>query len=356
MPVYSNLNTGTVAGKRTIANLLRLRQQLITEIPVKYQDETMLLATWNIREFDKPSYGERAPEMMYYIAEIISRFDLVAVQEVSEDLKGLHRLMDILGSDWKYLVTDVTEGKAGNGERLAFVYDNRKIKFSGLAGELVLPPMEETDPVSGQKMYKPSEQLVRTPFMCGFTAGHTHFILSTVHILYGKNVANNPKREKEIRLLAEALASRARRKTGWSRNIILLGDFNIYKPGDITYKAITNAGFAIPEQLQQLPSNAVQSKFYDQIAFYDHHNKFEFTGNAGVFNFFNTILRKEDEAVYAKVIGKRYHVTSEGTPRKNPSLYYNTYWKTYQVSDHLPMWIEIKIDFSDAYLQKLAGS
>lgn len=49
----------------------------------------MLIATWNIREFDKPSYGKRADEMICYIAEIIGRFDLVAVQEVSENLEGL---------------------------------------------------------------------------------------------------------------------------------------------------------------------------------------------------------------------------------------------------------------------------
>lgn len=355
MPVYAKLSAETPEGKRTIENLLLLRQQLLTEIPVKYQDETMLLATWNIREFDKPSYGERADEMIYYIAEIIGRFDLVAVQEVSEDLKGLKRVINLLGSDWKYLVTDVTEGKAGNGERLAFLYDSRKIKFGGLAGEMVLPPLEEKDPVSGQTIYKPSEQLVRTPFMCGFTAGYTDFILSTVHILYGDNEANNPKREREIKQLAQALAARAKGRTEWSRNVILLGDFNIYNPADITYKAITDAGFEVPLQLQNIPSNAIQSKFYDQIAFHDRERKFEFTGKAGVFNYYKTILRKEDEATYAEAMGERYLTTEDGKPRKNPSLYYNTYWRTFQLSDHLPMWVEIKIDFSDDYLKKLVG-
>ncbi|CAN5740933.1 hypothetical protein BH10BAC3_BH10BAC3_20860 [soil metagenome] len=353
MPVYSNLSAKTSEAKRTVENLLLLRQQLNTEIPVKCQDATMLLATWNIREFDKPSYGDRSNEMLYYIAEIIGSFDLVAVQEVAEDLKGLNRLMAILGNDWKYLVTDVTEGKSGNGERLAFLFDSRKIKFAGLAGEMVLPPLEEKDPVSGQIIYKPSEQLVRTPFMCGFSAGYTNFILSTVHILYGDDEANNPKREKEIRQLAQALANRAKGKTEWSRNIILLGDFNIYSPADITFKAITDAGFEVPIQLQNLPSNAIQSKFYDQVAFHDRENKFEFTGKAGVFNYYKTILRKEDEAIYASAMGQAYLTTDDGKPRKNPSLYYNSYWKTFQLSDHLPMWVEIKIDFSDDYLKKL---
>ena len=73
------------------------------------------------------AYGERAEECLYYMAEIISHFDLVAVQEVREDLKALDRLRRILGSRyWKYVVTDVTEGSPGNRERLAFLYDSRK--------------------------------------------------------------------------------------------------------------------------------------------------------------------------------------------------------------------------------------
>jgi hypothetical protein len=32
-----------------------------------------------------------------------------------------------------------------------------------------------------------------------------------------------------------------------------------------------------------------------------------------------------------------------------------TYWRTFQMSDHLPMWVELKIDYSDDYLaRKLA--
>ncbi len=41
----------------------------------------------------------------------------------------------------EYVVSDVTVGTAGNGERLAFLYDRRKVRFDGLAGELVLPPV-----------------------------------------------------------------------------------------------------------------------------------------------------------------------------------------------------------------------
>ncbi len=33
--------------------------------------------------------------------------------------------------------------------------------------------------------------------------------------------------------------------------------------------------------------------------------------------------------------------------------YYAKTWRTFQISDHLPLWVELKIDFSNPYLEKL---
>jgi len=118
---------------------------LSQQIPSRTLKETLLLATWNIREFDTPIYSQRMNESIYYIAEIISRFDLVSVQEVYRDLTALNRLMKILGGYWKYICTDTTESRHGNDERLVFLYDSRKIQFGGLAAELVLPPIRQPD-------------------------------------------------------------------------------------------------------------------------------------------------------------------------------------------------------------------
>lgn len=79
-------------------------------------------------------------EAIYYIAEIVSHFDIVAVQEVYKDLKALHRLIEVLGGYWKYVCTDATEWSHGNSERMVFLYDSRKVRFGDLSGELVLPP------------------------------------------------------------------------------------------------------------------------------------------------------------------------------------------------------------------------
>ncbi len=132
----------------------------------------------------------------------------------------------------------------------------------------------------------------------------------------------------------------------------MLGDFNIYSPKDSTLKAIIDAGFVIPKQLQSLPSNVQQNKFYDQIAFKVKPNRFEPTGKAGIFNYYQWVFREQDELEYVADMGEDYTVTSDGEPRQNKTAYYKTYWRTFQMSDHLPMWVEIAIDHTDAYLQE----
>lgn len=102
------------------------------------------IATWNIREFDTKKYGGRLKESLYYIAEIISHFDLIALQEVREDLGALNAVIGILGKhEWSYIATDVTEGRPGNRERMVFVYNNNKVRFTNIAGEITLAEKEK---------------------------------------------------------------------------------------------------------------------------------------------------------------------------------------------------------------------
>ena len=81
-----------VVRRRTAERLQRLRALLSAQVPQRTLEDTLLLATWNIRELDSGKYGARCPECFFYIAEIIRRFDLVAVQEVREDLGALDAL------------------------------------------------------------------------------------------------------------------------------------------------------------------------------------------------------------------------------------------------------------------------
>ena len=74
---------------------------------------------------------------------------------------------------------------------------------------------------------------------------------------------------REIRQVAGFLAKRLEQTGTWSRNMILLGDFNIFDKDSPTFTALTDAGFTIPNNIQSLPVTNVGSKprKYDQIAF-----------------------------------------------------------------------------------------
>ncbi|MEL7673458.1 MAG: endonuclease/exonuclease/phosphatase family protein [Chloroflexota bacterium] len=356
MPSYRDLQAETVEGRRVLERLLVLREQLSRDIPARTFEQTLLLATWNIREFDAPAYGERLEEAYYYIAEIIARFDLVAIQEVRRDLKALDRVCDLLGPNWAHIVTDVTEGQRGNDERMAFLYDTRKVQFGGLAGQLVLPPLEVKGP-DGKTAYVPVSQLARTPFFGGFVSGWTRFILATVHILYGADASNNPERLNEIRQIAHYLRNRTLDEKNWARNLLLLGDFNICAPEDQTMRALKEEGFYIPPELEKLPSNAPCTKHYDQIAFRVRQGSLDKTDRAGVFNYYESIFRLDDEQLYVPYMGDAYHFSNGNQPRKDKTAYYRDYWRTHQMSDHLPMWVELQIDYSDQYLRdKLSGA
>ena len=360
MPSYKDLDGSTPEGKRTIERLLDLRKAL-EKIPERTQKRTLLLATWNIREFDSAKYGPRMKEALYYIAEIIARFDLVALQEVNKNLDALQDLLKILGSNRKYIMTDTTEGTSGYDERLAFVYDKRKVKHAGLAGELVLPPIEVE-----KEEDKPVPQPWRTPFICGFTAGWCDFMLATVHIRWGESKADPEGRVEEIRQVVQFLKKRTLDETAWARNLILLGDFNIWKPHNKTFKELENAEFVVPEKLQELPSNAKKNRYYDQIAFRVRPGSLTMTektdekDNAGVFDFYESVYREEDRKIYEEYMPKGYRKMGSGADRPEDGRWskkwYYEEWRTYQMSDHYPMWVELRIDYSDKYLTKQLDS
>ena len=324
---------------RTIEKLLDLRNQLDMQIPGKTATETLLLATWNIREFG----DNRKTESFYYIAEILSRFDLIAIQEVSVNLKGLEKVVSILGHNWDYIVTDSTEGSAGGGERTAFLYDKNKVFFRKLAGEIVLPK---------EKLIKGDFQFARTPFCAAFQAGWFKFHLTTVHIYYGTSSTKDTRRCDEIGAIASFLTKRAKKE---DTSYILLGDFNIVNCKDNTMQALENNGFIVPDAIKDHPSDLGGTKHYDQIAFnlkLDENMTIfsEKEQKAGAFDFTQSVYSPKDLSIYEKYFDKK---NTEGKTEKEIEKYYLSKWRTFQMSDHLPLWVELKIDFSNQYLKKI---
>ena len=370
MPLFYKLD-GMGKDKARVAGRLEALRQTLRNHPdgpqrsvhPKNATDTLLLATWNLKEFEGGKNDKRTPESYWYIAEIISHFDLVAIQEVGAHLGALNKLQARLGSTWKFVVSDVTEGSAGNQERLAFLFDRRKIRFSGVAGEIVIPPIEDKK----GKTIAPANQLVRTPTIVGFESGWFRFMLSTVHIIWGQPQAEYPERVAEIKALAEFLKQRAEDPTAWSRNLILLGDFNIFDadPANAAFNAIVQNGFQIPPALQNIPPSNVGKKprFYDQIALKVRQKNLSPTGRGGVFDYFNLIYRKNDYEAYIPAMmqgkaeddpGNPLVYDSKGNVRteKQRRAYYRNHWRRRQMSDHLTMWLELKIDYGEEYLKR----
>jgi hypothetical protein len=134
------LLTDSKTPKTVRDEMTNLRQALDQTIPPKRDAaRNLLIATWNLKAFSSltekwTATGQDSPKRdyraMWAITEIISRFDVIALQEVKGDLKALRVMLKTLGPDWNLLMTDVTRGDAGNGERLAFVFDSRRVEFA----------------------------------------------------------------------------------------------------------------------------------------------------------------------------------------------------------------------------------
>ena len=332
MPFYSSLKPEEPADRRTADGLLRLRAALCEQIPAKTTDETLLLATWNIRAFGAIEEDGRNREALFYIAEIISHFDLVAVQEVRGDLSGLDQLMTILGSWWRYLVTDVNYGTSGNQERVAFLYDQRKVYFGGLAGEIVPPSVKQSGKLSTPTAF------ARSPFIVGLRAGWFKFSICTSHLFYGDPKADDPQRVDEMKNLVDLLKKRIKAKDRSARNIIILGDFNIFSSDDEEFKSLYKA-FKTPQRLSKEMTNQSRTKPFDQIAFLspDVDNHIE-NARGGVFNPYDYVYRTEDAKLYMK-------------DKKASSF---STWRSYRLSDHLPLWTEVHVDFGEEYLARKA--
>jgi endonuclease/exonuclease/phosphatase family metal-dependent hydrolase len=308
------------------ADMAALRAALDEHVPRKRElQRNLLIATWNLKDFGSLTEGWQAGEAdspkrdfraLWAIAEIVSRFDVVAIQEVTGDLRALRTLMKTLGPHWQFLMTDVTQGAAGGGERIAFVFDASRVQLSGLASELVVPPewLAEIGPDALQR------QFARTPYAVSFQAGTATFILVTLHVLYGSTAAD---RVPELRAIARWMAGWAQQSNRWHHNLLALGDFNIDRRDDSLWQAFTSSGLTVPAALNDVPrsifadpSGTRRDKYYDQIAW--------FASGA--------------QALADLQLGTAGHV--DFVPHLYRDVGLSRVQMQYRISDHYPLWVE----------------
>lgn len=307
--------------------LIELRKTIKTSELGQRSHNNLVIGSWNIRAFDE---GEpRRDESYHYIAEIIDHFDVCTVQEVKKDLDPLKRLVKLLGPNWSYFVTDVTEGSKGNRERQAFLYNKNRVRFRNLVGEITL----------GNDHLIDGEQISRTPFFASFQAGWFRFTLCSVHIVFGDDKS---KRTAEISALAKRLVKRAKDE---DEVYVMIGDMNIEKRDDSIFKGLSDNGLTVPDFG---PTNLKGNRYFDQIAFTSDQQKTKFV-RSGTVDWRNNVYGQSDKDFYEH-IAKTKRVEKGKNPYKNWNTSYQKDYASFEMSDHLPIWVELETDFSDDYL------
>lgn len=242
----------------------------------KRRRNSVLICTFNIRELG--AVKNRSPQSWQFLVQIIRRFDLIAIQEVLDDLSGLEHLLDLLGKDYGMVVSDVTgvkPGQRGNAERLGFLFNWKRIERTALASDITYDRSEiaknlfskradfssawtahakklkawETKAAerkaAGRK--KPSRPPIKLPHFVSFIrqphyvsfripgtggAAPYKFLVVNAHLLYGED---KNERKWEFDALIEWLAVRAKKSDRlYHPNLLLLGDCNLDFDDDVT--------------------------------------------------------------------------------------------------------------------------
>lgn len=306
-----------------IAGLRRWRDtQPGRKVPRKSADKHLLIASWNIANLGAQ---ERRPQDHALLAEILSWFDLIAVQEVRENLADFDLLRAALPARYRALYSDA----AGNDERLLFLYDSRKLALLEEVGEIALAPAE----AARVKLPAVTEQRFdgfdRTPYFASWRAGESFdFQLVNVHLYFGsfRNAEESARsmNRRTLETLAVARWADQRRRSPFVpvKDIVVMGDFNLPRitPGDPIFDALTSKGLRLPMHTAQVGSNLAGDKYYDQIGFFDSTR---LMGGVNVFDF--------DGAVFPALWQSRSEADFRGYVR-------------YYLSDHRPVWCQLKLN------------
>ncbi len=83
--------------RETSKGLKELQRRIAAhKLPPSSLDQTIKIATWNIREFGNPA-RPRLKKSLYYIAEILRQFDVIGVVELRENVREMAEVLQILG-------------------------------------------------------------------------------------------------------------------------------------------------------------------------------------------------------------------------------------------------------------------
>ena len=356
---------------------------------------SVLLGSFNIRKLG--SARSRNADTWEFLASVCRSFDLLAVQEIMDDLSGLRRLMSLLGPEFSLVVSDLTgvfPGEPGLGERLGFIYRRKAVERMEVASDVtydrtkvidsiasnyetftgnIEPYVKQlTDYYSGRRKTKPRLDLrvflsfIRQPFCVAFRiAGHPdtrpyEFMAVNAHLYFG-NYIND--RRQEFNALVDWIMGRFKTEShAYYPNFILMGDLNL----DYDNPARDRA--RIEEQIKSLNGELVEANV--NFPFLDvHPDRYEvFRTNARMtetfdqIGLFNRDIRlptyMDNATMGSQSKGPDYgvfefcHLFSEAVldrPFKELSKAERSDFIgrfEHKVSDHMPLWVRLPLPVS----------
>lgn len=233
-------------------------------LPEGGREASLVLASFNIRKLGKTKNREREID---FLATFCAKCDLIAIQEVQDNLEGLRSLktrmeFKIAGdNEFGIVVSDITgavPGESGMAERLAFIYRKRRILRMDVASDLNIDRssvfnhfFDNYDLIAkshdefeekmqafnnGTRKTKPKYvspvfiTFIRSPHVVAFEIpaanGKPSITLEAVnaHLIYG----NQKERDAEFEALLDWLTHRLKdQKRMMVDNFVLLGDLNL---------------------------------------------------------------------------------------------------------------------------------
>lgn len=276
----------------------------------------LVLATWNIANLGAQ---DRTQNHLKIIAEIISWFDLIAIQEIKENSLDFQAIVKLLGEPYRFIFSDAS----GNNERMAFIYNSSKIEVRHEVAELAIPPSDFKN-IKLPGVDTPFTGFDRSPYLVSFKIKKFEFSLLNVHLYFGDDseAASINRRCLEAFCVGRWADLRSKSKYSYNCNVFALGDFNLpmIDEKDPVYKALVSKGLQLPDHTSKIFSNLNDDKAYDQIAFLPGMKSSIISH--GIFPF--------DMAVFADIF------------QNKTAAEFRSYIR-YYLSDHRPMWMELDI-------------
>ena len=249
------------------------------------------IASFNIRDFG-PKKASKS-YVMYTLADIVRRFDIVAVQEISSKNQYLTRnfvnLINQSGSQYDYVIGQRL-GNSNQKEQYAYIFNTARVRV---------------DRQSVYTLGDPDNMLHREPLVATFEATEANeaerftFTLINIHTDPSRNVL-----QKELDALAEVY--RVVRRSSQEDDIILLGDFN----ADDRHMRRLGELPGIYPLISGVWTNTRQNKQYDNLVIHQPSTT-EYSGRSGVFD-----------------VIRHYNLNQK---------------QALEVSDHFPVWAEFSI-------------